>query len=71
MPMHEVKSCPRCQQFFECKVGSITQCDCALVHLSEEEKAFIADRYKDCLCISCLRDLKDKYIFFKEKYFGD
>jgi hypothetical protein len=70
MPAHEAKGCPRCHQPFECKAGSITQCNCTQIHLSEEEKAFIADRYEDCLCLSCLKDLKNKYLFFKEKYFG-
>lgn len=70
MPAHEAKHCLRCHQPFECKAGSITQCDCTRIFLSEEEKAFIADRYEDCLCLSCLKELKNKYIFFKEKYFG-
>lgn len=70
MPLHEIKSCPRCFQLFQCKAGSITQCDCVTIMLSEEETTFIASRYKDCLCLSCLKDLKNKSIFFGEKYFG-
>jgi hypothetical protein len=70
MPAHEAKQCARCRQPFECKAGSITQCNCTQICLSEEEKAFIADRYEDCLCLACLQDLKNKYLFFKEKYFG-
>jgi hypothetical protein len=66
--MHETKTCPRCQQPFECKPGHISACQCNGIQLTEEEKAFIADRYDDCLCINCLRSLKDKYVFFKEKY---
>jgi len=66
--MHETKTCPRCQQPFACKPGHISACQCNGIKLTEEEKAFIADRYDDCLCINCLQQLKDKYVFFKEKY---
>jgi hypothetical protein len=66
--MHETKTCPRCQQPFACKPGNISNCQCNGIKLTEEEKAFIADRYEDCLCINCLQNLKDKYVFFKEKY---
>lgn len=57
MLLHEIKNCPSCNQVFECKVGDISNCDCTLIHLSLEEKAFV-------------KDLKNKYILFKEKYFG-
>ncbi|MCU7551732.1 cysteine-rich CWC family protein [Chitinophagaceae bacterium LB-8] len=70
MPIHEDKRCPRCSNVFECKAGSIAQCDCSKIVLSLEERAFIEDKYKDCLCLNCLKDLKNKYVFFKEKYFG-
>jgi hypothetical protein len=70
MPLHEAKPCPRCRQSFECKARSIGQCNCTRIILTEEEKAFIAGRYEDCLCLPCLKDLKNKYIFFREKYFG-
>lgn len=66
--MHETKKCPRCSEPFECKPGNISACQCYGIRLSEEEKAFIADRYDDCLCHNCLINLKDKYVFFKEKY---
>ena len=65
---HEPRNCPRCNKTFECKVGNIAQCQCSSIVLSEEEKAFIADRYQDCLCLACLLDLQNKYTFFKEKY---
>jgi hypothetical protein len=66
--MHETKICPRCEQPFECKPGNISACQCNSIVLTEEEKAFIASRYEDCLCINCLTNLKNKYVFFKEKY---
>jgi hypothetical protein len=67
MPLPEAKRCPRCRQLFECKAGSIGQCDCTRITLTEEEKAFIGRQYEDCLCLACLTDLKNNYIFFKEK----
>jgi len=69
MPLHEQKICSRCQQSFECKEGAISQCLCNTVVLTAEERAFIEERYKDCLCINCLKELKNRYVFFKEKYF--
>ncbi|HEY8387566.1 MAG TPA: cysteine-rich CWC family protein [Parasegetibacter sp.] len=68
MPKHEPKKCPRCLEEFQCKVGDIANCECTTVNLSSEEKAFVEDRYNDCLCINCLKDLKQRYVFFREKY---
>lgn len=70
MPSHEQKQCPRCLQLFECKARTIGQCNCNRIHLTEEERAFIAQRYEDCLCFTCLNDIKNESVFFKEKYFG-
>ena len=70
MPMHEQKTCPRCSRLFECKAGAIAQCDCSTITLNAEERAFIESRYEDCLCLSCLKELKNKYVLFSEKYFG-
>lgn len=69
MCKHEEKQCPRCGNGFECKVGNISECQCAGVLLSIEERAFIETRYNDCLCISCLKELKNRYVFFKEKMY--
>ncbi len=69
MCMHEEKICPRCGTGFECKLGSITECQCYGIALNNEERAFIEVRYNDCLCRNCLLELKSRYIFFKEKYF--
>ncbi len=69
MCQHEIKKCPRCERPFECKVGAIAQCQCFVIELSLEEKAFIEGRYNDCLCAGCLQELKNRYTFFREKYF--
>lgn len=68
MPQCEQKVCPRCDQPLECKVGDIAHCQCSTIELTLEERSFIEDRYSDCLCINCLKDLKNRYTFFKEKF---
>lgn len=69
MGKHEEKYCPRCGRPFACKPGDITHCQCYAIQLSGEERAFIEERFQDCLCQNCLQELKQHYIFFKEKYF--
>jgi len=70
MCKHEEKYCPRCRASFECKVGDITRCQCfGLTPFTEEEKSFLEQRYKDCLCRNCLLELKQRDVLFKEKYF--
>ncbi len=44
-------------QAFECKQGSITQCQCNAIRLSEEAAQMIRLNYNDCLCIKCLTEL--------------
>jgi cysteine-rich CWC protein len=69
MCAHEQKICPRCSHKFECKLGSITECQCYGISLTAEETAFIESRYDDCLCRNCLIELKDRYVAFREKLF--
>ena len=68
MCKHEEKSCPRCQQTFECKVGDVHQCQCFGIDFNAEEKTFIEGRYNDCLCRNCLLELKQRSVLFTEKY---
>ena len=68
MPLHERKTCPSCTNVFESKAGDIAHCQCNCIELNIEERAFIEERYADCLCTACLLQLKNRYIFFKEKY---
>lgn len=58
MACHETKNCPRCKAPFECKVGSISLCQCNGIELSEEERAYINTHYEDCLCRNCLLQIK-------------
>jgi Cysteine-rich CWC len=68
MCQHETKNCPRCDIPFECKPGNITHCQCYSIVFNPEEKAFIEQRYNDCLCKACLLQLKDQVELFKEKF---
>ncbi len=68
MYKHELKNCPRCSRSFECKVGNISHCQCEGIILTLEERSFIETKFQDCLCRDCLKDLKNKYVLFKEKF---
>lgn len=68
MNKHETKYCPRCRSSFECKAGSIIQCQCSGIQLSVEERRYIELKHEDCLCIHCLKTLQQEYVIFKEKH---
>lgn len=61
MPSHETVHCPRCKTAFECRVGSILQCQCQVVTLSEDERQYINENYNGCLCADCLQHMKASY----------
>jgi hypothetical protein len=65
---HEIKNCQRCNAVFECKPGSIIQCQCFDVNLSAEQRAYLEHRYYDCLCKNCLLQLQREFELFKEIY---
>lgn len=65
MCKHEEKECPRCQVFFECRVGDILRCQCAGVQLSDAERDFISEQFADCLCMDCIIVLRKEYHFYK------
>ncbi|MCS6989997.1 MAG: cysteine-rich CWC family protein [Chloroherpetonaceae bacterium] len=58
----KLKSCPRCGARFECGADEVWLCQCAAVPLSEAERNFVAQRYCDCLCANCLRELKAEFL---------
>lgn len=58
---HEKKYCPRCDALFECKVGSILICQCTGVTLNAEEREYMGEQYSDCLCASCMKQVKTEY----------
>jgi len=55
------KACPRCGEDFECKMGSIEQCQCKLIRLDKLQSDYIDDIYHDCLCAACLRQMRSQY----------
>ncbi|WP_338069463.1 cysteine-rich CWC family protein [Leptospira montravelensis] len=58
---HEDKICPHCLRIFECKVGSISLCQCTKVNLSLAEREYLATQYTDCLCYQCMEILSFEY----------
>ena len=65
---HEQKNCPRCETAFQCKVGDIANCQCSQFTLNAGEIAFMEELYDDCLCITCIHELKRRYVHFVNKY---
>lgn len=61
MCRHEDKHCPRCGIAFECKPGSINQCQCYGITLNNEEQQYISEQFTDCLCIICIKTLRTEY----------
>ncbi|UKJ05796.1 cysteine-rich CWC family protein [Solitalea lacus] len=60
MATHEPKSCQRCNNLFECKTGTIVQCQCYGINFNEDEKEIIARSFSDCLCRNCLLEIKQE-----------
>jgi hypothetical protein len=53
--------CPRCQQSFRCRVGTISSCQCQSVDLSNAQRDYIGTMYQDCLCAECLLMVRTEY----------
>ena len=58
---HELKWCTRCKHSFECKPLDIANCQCSQIHLNEAELHYLQSQYDDCLCIDCLRSIKQEF----------
>ena len=65
--MHEKKSCSRCECVFECKAGTITQCQCYALTLTLEERIYIEEKFTDCLCSACLAGIKKRIQYFEKR----
>ena len=52
------KYCSKCNKQFECCANDITHCQCYNIALSPAAKEFIANNYKDCLCVECLKEIE-------------
>ncbi|MBL0740329.1 cysteine-rich CWC family protein [Chryseolinea lacunae] len=61
MIKHEEKKCPRCHAPFECKVGSIVLCQCSAVKLNDDERHYMQQCFNDCLCASCMKEMKSEF----------
>lgn len=61
MCKHEEKQCPRCRVLFECKPGTITQCQCFGISFTPAEKIQVEEAYADCLCRNCLIEMKNEF----------
>lgn len=61
MPKHEKKQCPRCSAEFECKTGSILLCQCSKIEMTAEQLEYSNSQYNDCLCLSCLNELRTEF----------
>lgn len=51
---HEIKTCPRCQKAFECKLNNPLHCQCAGIELSDDVLGLLQRHFDDCLCRDCL-----------------
>ena len=61
MASHEEKQCPRCNEVFECKSGTIERCQCHSIGLADFHHDYIHSLYVDCLCAACLTELRRQY----------
>jgi hypothetical protein len=66
MAKYELKVCPKCNSEFECKPCNITNCQCYEIVLSNEKGEYIANKWKDCLCIDCLKNISYENINHKK-----
>lgn len=51
--------CPRCGGGFDCGAARGV-CDCFELRLSDALRAELAQRYRGCLCLDCLRQLQQQ-----------
>lgn len=62
IPYNKEKYCPGCNNVFECKAGTIADCQCSSIKMNEQERSFLAQHYQDCLCAAaCLLKMKAAY----------
>ncbi|WP_461396789.1 cysteine-rich CWC family protein [Flavitalea sp.] len=61
------KVCERCGRGFICRAGKIKECQCSQVQLSDAERIFISEQFRNCLCKDCLEDLKTKFVLWNSK----
>ncbi|NJN26677.1 MAG: cysteine-rich CWC family protein [Cyclobacteriaceae bacterium] len=57
----QTKTCPECGKMFECSNNNILNCRCIEVMLSSTARRQIAEKYRDCLCPECLRQVAAQF----------
>lgn len=55
----QAKDCQRCKKPFGCQMAKISQCQCNKVSLSPSLRAWLTKHFENCLCLSCLSQLKE------------
>lgn len=58
------KICPRCKTLFECQHDNLSDCHCGTVTLDKQQLAYIGNHYNNCLCNSCLQEIKYGFYAF-------
>ncbi len=59
MPMKKV--CPRCGAALNCLHNAILSCHCVSVELDSLQKSYLEQNYSDCLCHTCLEQIRDNF----------
>ena len=54
---HELVSCPRCNNIFECKSNKITECFCQHIKMKVIKLESLENSYETCLCKKCLEEI--------------
>nr|MBC7612344.1 cysteine-rich CWC family protein [Pseudopedobacter sp.] len=54
MSSFSIKTCEQCGCKLVCKPLEINQCQCYQIVLTESQRAYISNNFKDCLCRNCL-----------------
>lgn len=52
--LKRARTCEACGQAFACELNLATGCWCAEIKLSDETRAELRSKYRDCLCRSCM-----------------
>ena len=68
MAKQEFKNCQKCNNAFECTPGNISQCQCFSIKITAEQRAYIEQKFDDCLCRNCLSSVQNEFEHFKEKF---
>ena len=57
----DVKTCEMCGHEFLCNPYNVSNCQCSQIVLSGEAKQYAKTHYTDCLCLTCLKKINEKF----------